>query len=155
MSIIMMTPPLDRRRIPLWQLTCVLSMLGVCILIFFPLYQTTENGAWLALIGIPVAIAAQFWGLWRGLLVAGICSIVSSLLYASVDAWEWWTIIQTFLMSNAMLLPIAATIGRFHDIGAQLQQEIEERIRSEQALRISERRYRALFDHMSSGVDRV
>ena len=140
------------RRIRLGQSVCVLSALGLCMLLFAPLYRMTGSGVWQALLGIPVMIAAQFWGQWRGLLVAGICAVVGTLLHVVVAAVEWPAIMRIFLLSNAFLLPIGAIIGRLHDIRTQLRLEIEERARTEHALRTSKCWYRELFNHMSSGV---
>lgn len=116
-----------------WQVIFVLSTMGASALGFFPLYRLTSSGITTALTIIPVVVAAQFWGLWTGLVAAAGYSLLNTLLMYLVTS-ELSIGIRTLVVSAAMHLVIGVTIGRLRDLSERLMREVIERKRAEEAL---------------------
>jgi len=90
---------------------------------------------WAALAILPVIAAAWFWGLRPALVAALLCSLLSGLLVTLAQPSQWKVIGQALLVSLAVYLPAGAVVGRLHDLGERLRDQISERKRAEEALR--------------------
>jgi len=126
------------------QLALVLSMVSAYVVGLFLLYRLTGSAMWAALAIFPVIAAAWFWGLRPALLAALPCCLLSGLLVSLAQPSQWKVIGQALLVSLAVCLPAGAVVGRLHDLGERLRDQISERKRGEEALRESEVKWRTL-----------
>ena len=116
------------------RLALILGMVSAYAVGFSPLYRLTGSGMWAALAIFPVIAAAWFWGLRPALLAASLCSLLSGLLVSLVQSSHWGVVGQALLVSLAVYLPAGAVVGRLHDLGERLRDQISERKRAEQVL---------------------
>jgi len=136
------------------QAVFALGAVGAYVLLFLLLYPGQGAGM-AALSFLPVAVTAWLWGLWAGLL-AGLLSIPLNTLLLNIGGYQpggWDVVLHSGGGAGSLvLLLIGVVVGRMSDLGKQVQQQLAERQRTEEALRQSEQRFRALIEHSADGI---
>ena len=134
------------------RLALVLAATVVYVAAFLPLYWAAGGGI-AALVSLPVALAAWFFGLRWG-LVAGVVSLLLNTALLSLAGEPGWDagIRSGSLPGFGALLTLILVIGHLRDLRERLQQQLTERARVELALREREQQYRHLVERTNDIV---
>ena len=135
-------PLLRRSRV---QLTLIVVSMVVYALAFETFYSSL--GASLgALSMLPVALAAQFFGVRAGLATTVLMMVLNTFLYGPVEDSGWVSLLEQAIPAQIALVLIALVVGRLRDLTQRLHEELGKRQRAEMAALESEERYRQLAD---------
>jgi PAS domain S-box-containing protein len=144
---------LKMRRMLDARVALVLVSGVVYALVSIPLYQML--GPMILMVGtIPVMIAGWLLGRWAGLFAGLLTSLLDMLLLILVGEAGWDIMIRS-LPGFVLLLLVGFVVGRLHDLGEQVKQELAERVQAEEALRESEEKYRTILENIEEGYYEV
>jgi len=118
---------------------------GAYVIIFVVLSPTTGDGI-AALATVPSILAAWFFGMRRGIGAALILVLINALLFKIIgNSWDE-VVGYSFGPGTFALLIVTLVVGRMHDAGKLLGEELAKRKQVEEALRESEERARQFAD---------
>ena len=105
---------------------------------------------------IPVIIGGWFWGLRAGLLAGLLLSLLNILLvnlvkYPSWDVKELENLVRPGIVSLGLML-VGTVVGRLRDLSKEAKQQLAKRVQVEEKLKISEAKFRRLFENIPDGV---
>jgi len=136
-----------------------LSVLGswvVYVLLFIPLYRLVGRTA-LSVSVLPVAVTGWLLGMRAGLL-AGLLALPLNLVLTVLVAGDAGQALMTpgGVLGSVVILLVGAVIGRLHDLGQRLRQQLAGRERAQQALQRRNRELaarNAVAQALSSSLD--
>jgi len=132
-------------------------ILGLAVIytgMFLALYSRLE-GATYGLSIIVVAIAGWQFGLGGGVLTALILLPINLLLSQWTEQPGWANALLRSGTTSLFLLLIGGGLGWLRDLRQQLQAEIAQRVRGEEALQESENKYRTLVERSPDIIYRL
>jgi PAS domain S-box-containing protein len=102
---------------------------------------------------VPPVIVAWFRGLWRGLAAAILADIATLVLLSTIGVavWNWASLFQRLPGLIAVVI-IAVIVGYMSVLRERVRRQLEEKKKTEIALRESEARFKAIFEKSSDAL---
>lgn len=133
--------------LPTWQRILIIAALLGIFEFFFARNDANLGGTTLATSVLVVVIAALLFELGGGIITAFLLAGFELFFLGQSHHTDFLsTIDRTFMINLLTLLVSGGLVGYMRTLTIQAQRELEERRRSEQALRKSELRFRSMAD---------
>jgi signal transduction histidine kinase len=95
---------------------------------------------------LPVLIAGWYFGLRAGLAAGLFASLANLLVLSSMTSLTWEDLLSRGGFGSIMIIIVGLVVGRLHNLGEQLRDELRKRSQIEQGLQESETRFRTLVE---------
>jgi signal transduction histidine kinase/DNA-binding response OmpR family regulator len=118
----------------------------VYALAFIPLYHLVGASAPIVVLLPAIAVGGLF-GMWGGLFAGLLAFPLNVLLLRLVGEAGWGMMTPGGLMGSTFVALVGAVVGRLHDLGEQVKQELTQRKRTE-----AREAYRLQLEHVLSQV---